>query len=89
MILGEESVDKISQVQEEFTTVNTSFKSTNQHSTSSQLSIINKSEKIIKHLIVPLDKTHLKEKLHGLKEKVDNSERTMNLVLGKFPILAL
>ena len=68
--------------------MHTSFKSSFKYSTSSQLPAIDKSENIIKHPIIPPGKLNLKEKLHGVNDKIDYSGRKMNLRLGKRLILS-
>ena len=88
LILGETSVDRFSRVQEESITGHASFNSPYKFATSSQISITDKSEKIIKHRIIPPGESNLKEKLHGLNEKVDFTGRKMNLLLGRYIIVA-
>ena len=88
MIVGERSVDRFRRVQEKYTTVHTSFKSSFQYSTPLQLPAIDKYENIIKHQIIPLGRFNLKEKLHGVNDKIDHNGRKINLLLGKLLILA-
>ena len=87
MILGEKSVDRFRRVQEKYTTVHTSFKSSSKYSASTQPRAINKSENVIKHLIIPPGEFNLKEKLQGVNNEIDHNRRKMNLLLGKHLIL--
>ena len=87
MILGERSEDRFRRVQEKYTTAQTSFKISFKYSTSSQLPAIDRSENVIKHLIIPPGEFNLKEKLQGVNNEIDHNRRKMNLLLGKHLIL--